>query len=207
MKLKALLLALTLFILGGHNAYAESFQEGVHYEVISESSDADDKGVTEFFSFYCVHCYRFEVIADLLDKEFGDSFSKVHMPSVAPGPDAGIEMTKAFVLAKKLGVEDKISSALFSYNFDKKMMLTTREDIRSVFILNGVTGDQYDSGIDSFSIKATMNQWERQTDKYKVRATPTFIVNGKYKMDPMSLKESEDFAQSFVALTKYLLNK
>lgn len=87
------------------------------------------------------------------------------------------------------------------------MMLTTREDIRSVFILNGITGDQYDSGIDSFSIKATMNQWERQTDKYQVRATPTFIVNGKYKMDPMSLKESEDFAQSFVALTRYLLNK
>lgn len=207
MKIFKLLIAFVLFSLSLNVAHSKGFEEGVHYDVISESNDAKEEGVVEFFSFYCVHCYRFEPIAESLQSEFGDLFSKVHVPSVGPGYEAGVEMTKAFILSKKLGVSTEISDAIFTYNFEDKNILRNRKDIRNVFILNGITGDQYDDGISSFSIKATMNHWERMIDKYNVRATPTFIVNGKYKINPTSLRDSDDFTKDMLNLTKYLLNK
>ncbi|HAE90425.1 MAG TPA: disulfide isomerase, partial [Idiomarina sp.] len=51
---------------------------------------------------------------------------------------------KAFVVAKKIGIEEKIIPAVFDYNFAQRNMLTSEDDIRNVFILNGVSGEEFD---------------------------------------------------------------
>lgn len=204
--LKALLVAVIFLTFGVQELQAEPFEEGVHYEVISDSRESE-RGIAEFFSFYCIHCYRFEVIADLLEEEYGEEFTKIHISSAGPNAEVAKEMTKAYILAEKLNLSKEIGSSIFSYNFDKKMMLRSREDIKNVFALYDISGEQYENDIDSFSVKATMNHWQRLHQKYGVRATPTFIVNGKYKLNPISLKDSKNFSRSFLELTDYLINK
>ena len=48
---------------------------------------------------------------------------------------------------------------------------------------------------------------DRRATNLGVNATPTFIVNGKYKMLPQGFRDSDDFAGDFTDLAGYLLEK
>ena len=63
---KAALLALALPVV----AIANQFEEGVHYEVIADEATADPE-IKEFFSFYCVHCFRFGSAGTEVDGQGG----------------------------------------------------------------------------------------------------------------------------------------
>lgn len=187
-------------------AQAQEFEEGVHYEVISDEATSQPE-ILEFFSFYCVHCYRFEPIASTIKSQHPKAFKKAHMSSMSPKGDVGEVMTKAFVVAQKLNKESEITDAIFEYNFEKQNMLTSKQDIRNVFIVNGISGDEFDKAIGSFSVRAAAARMDRRAINLKVNATPTFIVNGQYKMLPQGFRDSDNFADDFAQLASYLLEK
>lgn len=194
-----------LFLLVGV-AEAQEFEEGVHYEVVADEATSEPE-IVEFFSFYCVHCYRFEPIAKSLKQAHPEAFEKAHVSFISPREDVGQTMTKAFAAAQKLDIEDKIADAIFDYNFKKNSMLTTKQDIRNVFIVNGVAGEEFDKALASFAVRAAASNMDRRASNLGVNATPTFIVNGKYKMLPQGFRDSEDFVADFTALAGYLLEK
>jgi len=175
-------------------AASQTFKEGVHYDVIDGVDQANDDGLVEFYSLYCSYCYRYEPIADAMKTAFADQFSKVHVASV-------------YILAQKRDIAEKINRVMFDYNFKKGHLLREPEDIRNVFIVNGIDGQTFDKGIASFAVTARFNQWQRLIDKLGVRATPTFVVNGKYRINPTSLRDSDDLTASLINLAGYLLEK
>lgn len=193
-----------LFVVGV--AQAQDFEEDVHYEVIADEATGKPE-ITEFFSFYCVHCYRFEPIAKEIKTQYPKAFKKVHVSTMGPAEGVGETMTQAFVVAQKMGKEDVLSKAVFDYNFVKQNMLTSRDDIRNVFIVNGVSGDEFDKAMASFGVRAAAAKMNREVQEFRVNATPTFIVNGKYKMLPQGFRDSDDFAGDFTDLAGYLLEK
>lgn len=198
-----LLSAVFLFI---GTAEAQQFEEGVHYEVVADEATSEPE-IVEFFSFYCVHCYRFEPIAKSLKEAHPEAFEKAHVSFISPRGDVGETMTKAFAAAQKLDIEDKIADAIFDYNFNKNSMLTSKQDIRNVFIVNGVAGEEFDKALASFAVRAAASNMDRRASNLGVNATPTFIVNGKYKMLPQGFRDSEDFVADFTALAGYLMEK
>ncbi|EKE79405.1 thiol:disulfide interchange protein DsbA/DsbL [Idiomarina xiamenensis] len=198
----ALLASVTLPLLVT-TAQAQQFEEGVHYEVIADEGTAKPE-INEFFSFYCVHCFRFEPIAKAMKERFPDAFTKTH---INPGQGVIQTMAQAYAYAKKLGKDEEIGAAVFDYNFVKRNMLETEEDIRNVFILHDVSGEDFDKAMSSFSIRAAANKMQQLGQKYDITATPTFVVNGKYKMKVEGFRESENFAEDWIALADYLLNK
>lgn len=187
-------------------AQAQNFEEGVHYEVIADEATSQPE-ITEFFSFYCVHCYRFEPIAKKMKSEYPDAFQKAHVSFINPRGNVGETMTQAFVVAQKLNKEEEIAAAVFNYNFDKNSMLTSKEDIRNVFIVNDVTGDEFDKAMASFTVRAAASKMDRRASNLGVNATPSFIVNGKYKMLPQGFRDSDNFLEDFSDLAGYLLEK
>ena len=86
-------------------------------------------------------------------------------------------------------------------------MLTSKEDIRNVFIVNGVSGEEFDKAMKSFTVRTAAARMDRRATNLGVNATPTFIVNGKYKMLPQGFRDSDDFAGDFTDLAGYLLEK
>lgn len=64
-KLTALLVGALLLPLA---AFAAQFEEGKHYEVISEQATAKPE-VKEYFSFYCPACFGFEPKVQALAKQ------------------------------------------------------------------------------------------------------------------------------------------
>ena len=198
------ILSAAVFFVG--SAQAQQFEEGVHYETVADEATSKPE-IVEFFSFYCVHCYRFEPIAKSIKQAHPDAFEKAHVSFISPRGDVGETMTKAFAAAQKLGIEDKISDAVFDYNFNKNSMLTSKQDIRNVFIVNDVAGDEFDKAIASFAVRAAASKMDRRASNLGVNATPTFIVNGRYKMLPQGFRDSDDFTADFTALASYLIEK
>lgn len=187
-------------------AQAQKFEEGVHYEVIADEPSSDKK-IEEFFSFYCVHCFRFEPIAQSMKQAYPEAFTKSHVSFISPD-GAGETMTQAFAAAQKLDIEAKMIEAIFNYNFVEQNMLTSKQDIRNAFIVNGgVAGEKFDKAMSSFAVRAAASQMDRRASKMNVNATPTFIVNDQYKMLPQGFRDSDDFAADFTELAGFLLEK
>lgn len=175
---------------------AQDLKEGVHYEVISNQSTTSSKPeIKEFFSFYCPHCFTFEPLADRLkegQKEGNYKFVKSHVDFLrAAGPDIQFMLTKAQAMADMLQVP-AVSKAIFNLIHNKRGVFTKEQDIKALFVANGVDGEKFDKTFNSFPVVAAANKMKQDQEKYsKMRAltgVPTFIVNGKYKLIPSGFK-------------------
>ena len=177
---------------------AEKWQEGTHYEEIDKPL-SDSPQVVEFFSYWCPHCYRTEpFVAELkksLDK--GVKFEKVHvnfMPYASK--EVQDEVTTGMLIAKALKQEDKLSGAIFNYIHKQRATITGMKDIRNIFIINGVDSAKFDKMAKSFGVRSMLGKNNKVVEDYRseVRSVPTFIVNGKYKVQfGRDMTQSERF--------------
>ena len=199
---KALLMAAAL-LLAPMAVFAADYQEGVHYTVINDGPATAKPEITEFFSFYCPHCYNFAktVVPKIIaDKPDGVAFNQAHVDFI--GKEMGVEMSRAFAVAHQLNVDDKIDNALFSAIHDKKQNFTNRDDIRALFIANGVDGKTFDAAAESFMVKAQMAKMKRDTENAKLTGVPALVVNGKYRVETGSIKSYDELLDIAFFLAK-----
>ncbi|MGI1946104.1 thiol:disulfide interchange protein DsbA/DsbL [Shewanella glacialipiscicola] len=199
---KALLMAAAL-LLAPMAVVAADYQEGVHYTVINDGPATAKPEITEFFSFYCPHCYNFAktVVPKIIaDKPEGVAFNQAHVDFI--GKEMGVEMSRAFAVAHQLNVDDKIDNALFSAIHDKKQNFTNRDDIRALFIANGVDGKTFDAAAESFMVKAQMAKMKRDTENAKLTGVPALVVNGKYRVETGSIKSYDELLDIAFFLAK-----
>jgi protein dithiol oxidoreductase (disulfide-forming) len=198
---KALLMAAAL-LLAPMTALAAQYQEGVHYTVINEGPASAKPEITEFFSFYCPHCYNFsKTVIPMLEKRLPDgvSFSQAHVDFI--NKDMGPEMSRAFAVARQLNVDKKIESALFAAIHDKKQHFTSRDDLRALFVANGVEGKDFDAASNSFMVNAQMSKMKRDTENAKLSSVPSLVVNGKYRVETGAIKSFDEMLDIAFYLT------
>ncbi|MCH1931432.1 thiol:disulfide interchange protein DsbA/DsbL [Shewanella acanthi] len=197
---KALLMAAAL-LLAPLTLSAAEYKEGVHYTVINDGPATAKPEITEFFSFYCPHCYNFSktIVPKILAEKPADvAFNQTHVDFI--GKEMGVEMSRAFAVAHQLNVDDKVDAALFAAIHDKKQHFTSRDDIRALFIANGVDGKTFDAAADSFMVKAQMAKMKRDTENAKISGVPSLVVNGKYRIENGSIKSYDEL----LAIAYYL---
>lgn len=189
---KALLMAAAL-LLAPFAVSAAEYKEGVHYTVINDGPATAKPEITEFFSFYCPHCYNFSktVVPKILaEKPAGVEFNQAHVDFI--GKEMGVEMSRAFAVAHQLNVDEKIDAALFAAIHDKKQHFTSRDDVRALFVANGVDGKAFDAAADSFMVKAQMAKMKRDTENAKLSGVPALVVNGKYRVETGAIKSYDE---------------
>jgi thiol:disulfide interchange protein DsbA len=184
------------------------FKLGEHYvEVKGEQTSTPQ--VTEFFSFYCPHCYNSESfmhkVRDLLPEP--TQFTKIHVDNM-PGRNTDVEhlLTKALVTAKLLNVEDKMVQSIFNYIHKSKADFSTQKDIKNLFLLNGVNSEKFDKTFGSFKVNMEANTMRKKTEalrKQGFSSVPTLIINGKYKPNTKGLKSMDEYFE----IVKFLLVK
>jgi protein dithiol oxidoreductase (disulfide-forming) len=162
--------------------------------------------VIEFFSFYCPHCYAFEMeyhipkqVAEGLPQ--GTEFKQYHVNFLGRQSE---NLTRAWALAMALGAESKVKAPLFEAAQQDK--LSSMDDIRKIFIDNGVTAEQFDNNINSFAVNGLVNKQVNAAEQFQVRGVPDFYVNGKYRVNPEGLNY-DDFVKDYVETVKGLLQK
>ncbi|WP_299003992.1 thiol:disulfide interchange protein DsbA/DsbL [uncultured Shewanella sp.] len=184
------------------------YKEGVHYTVINQGPATSKPEITEFFSFYCPHCYTFQKTeVPKIKKRLpaGVTFKQVQVDFLGGkgkgGVNMGDVMARAFAVAQLLKVEDKIEPAIFSAIHDKRQRFTSLDDVRALFVANGVDGAEFDAAANSFMVNAQMAQMVRETKDAGINGVPTLIVNGKYRVETGAIKSYDDMLNIAFYLT------
>ncbi|VTU08392.1 DSBA oxidoreductase [Actinobacillus porcinus] len=189
----------------GFQAQAAELKDGEQYITLNQARAAQPE-VIEFFSFYCPHCYSFEMQYKIPSKvkaqlPQGTTFKQYHVDFLGP---QGKNLTRAWALAMTLGVEDKVKTALFDgaqANAFKSM-----DDIRQKFIDNGVTAEQFDGTINSFAVTTLVKTQQNLVKQFQVNGVPDFYVNNKFRVNPEGLSR-DDFVGDYVKTVIELLKK
>jgi thiol:disulfide interchange protein DsbA len=186
---------------------APQFVEGKHYEVVGKQKSSRPI-VTEMFSFYCPACYGFEPIAKGIEKSLpqGVKFNKNHVNTMRQATPATQDMlTRALVVGKKLKLGHKMIDAIFNHIHKDRKSFGDQDDVKALFVANGISGDRFDNAMKSFTVKAMAKKMKKYQDDLIRRKAysgiPAVIVNEKYKVVRKELRNQEDYNN----LVKFLL--
>ncbi|MBN6070180.1 DsbA family protein [Aggregatibacter actinomycetemcomitans] len=187
---------------------AQDLTEGKQYTVVEGQQHTAQPEVIEFFSFYCPHCYSFEAqyqipqkVAEALPE--GTSFKQYHVDFLGLQSE---NLTRAWALAMAIKAEDKVRMPLFKAA--QTNTLKSMDDIRQIFIDNGISAEQFDGGINSFAVSGLVAKQQNLVEKYQLRGVPDFYVNGKYRVNTEGLaRDEKGFVAEYVETVKGLLQK
>src|SRR5690554_5257909 len=135
---------------------AQEFKEDVHYEVIAEQSAAKPE-IKEFFSFYCIHCYRFEPVAAAMKEAYPKAFDKSHIVS---HPTLEL-VARGFAAAKLFKKEEAISKAFYERIHVQEKQITTEEDLKAIFHVNGISADKFEKAMKHPLVEKQVNDMDR----------------------------------------------
>jgi thiol:disulfide interchange protein DsbA len=182
---KALVL---LALLLSSSAWAEGFQyeEGTHYarlDVPLKSGNRNAVEVTEYFSYGCPHCYRFEPLVQQWKNDLPPDVEFNRTPAI--WNVTGYELyARTYYTTHALGVLDKVHYPLFQ---------AIHGEGRSLLDLKSMTMFMAELGVDpevfvktfteSFGVKAMYQQAAARQQIYQSNGVPAVIVNGKYRVE------------------------
>ncbi|MCL1077756.1 thiol:disulfide interchange protein DsbA/DsbL [Parashewanella spongiae] len=200
---KILFMAAALFLVPMLSQAAQ-YKEGVHYTVIHDGAETAKPEIKEYFSFLCGHCFNFyQTVLPKLKKGLpeGVTFKQSHVDFL--GGKVGVELTKAFAVAYQLNISAKMEKAFFNAIHVQRKRLVSADDIRQVFISNGVDAKKYDAAASSFMVNAQAKKMGQDARKAKVTGVPDLVVNGKYRIEKGAIKSWDDY----LAIAFYLAKK
>ena len=207
--MKALTKSLTALILLAGAAFASAqpalYVEGTHYNAIAEPvrvADPNKIEVTEVFWYGCPHCYAFEPLLESWVEKLPSDVAFVR----SPGMWNELMKTHAqiFYVSKELGVLDKMHSITFDNFHVKNNYLQTPEEIRAMYVAEGIAAADFDKAWASFQVNAAVRQADSRMRAYGVRGVPNLIVNGKYLI---STGESVPTQADMLKIADFLIAK
>ena len=164
-------------------AFAEMYEEGVHYERIvpaQPTSTVDKVEVLEIFWYGCPHCFRFEPHVERWLRKKPENAQFVRLPGVfRPSWEVG---ARAFYTAQLLGVFDKLHKPIFNAMHLQKRNLGTEDAMRDFFAEQGVDKKDFIKTYNSFAVGTRLRRAKTMTGRYGIDGVPAVIVAGKYRI-------------------------
>jgi thiol:disulfide interchange protein DsbA len=146
--------------------------------------------VVEVFAYSCNHCFNFETYLDQFEKSKADYIDFKKMPVVFN--DAYKTHARIYYTAESLGNLDVMHKKVFkAMHLDRKSLIDENE-IYQLFAEQGISKQQFLSRFRSFTVESKVNRAQRLTSKYKIRSTPTIVINGKYTANGPAVRTFED---------------
>ena len=170
------------------------FQNNKHYRTLSTadnmSAEQQRVEVVEVFAYSCNHCFNFETYLDQFEKSKADYIDFKKMPVVFN--DAYKTHARIYYTAESLGNLDVMHRKIFKAMHLDRKSLTDENEIYQLFAEQGISKQQFLSRFRSFTVESKVNRAQRLTSKYKIRSTPTMVINGKYTANGPAVKTFED---------------
>lgn len=175
------LMVLVLPLLMATAACAQQYTDGKEYlslKTPQPTSTGDRIEVVELFWYGCPHCYRLDPLLETWTKTLPEDVEFIRMPAVL-GPSWEL-YGKAFYTAELLGVADKVHPALLEAIHKDKKKLSNVNDLKELFVAQGVSAEDFDNTFNSFAVNVKLNHAKQMTKRYAITGVPTIIINGKY---------------------------
>jgi protein dithiol oxidoreductase (disulfide-forming) len=167
---------------------AGEFLAGLHYEYVPAqqpvptSTGPDSIEVCEFFMFTCIHCFRLEPLLLQWAAAQSDDVALVRVPALFN--ETARLHARAFYTAQALGRLNSIIEPMFDEIHERGNGLTSIEQLRALFVRQGVAAAEFDSAFGSSEVEEDLRHAEELNRLYRIDSTPTLTVNGKYITGP-----------------------
>lgn len=195
--------------------------EGKNYFLIDPPQPTAHPGeieVTEVFSYVCPACNAFHGTVDRIASNLPAGAVMNYVPA-SFRPDENWPMyQRAFYAAQALGLVDKTHDAMFdatwksgelaTYNLQTGMpkprsAWPTLDDAAKFYAKYGASTQEFLAVADSFAVNTKMKRADDLVKAYGVDATPTIVINGKYRF---TVASAGGYPQAF-ELTQWLVSK
>ncbi|CAN5291732.1 hypothetical protein BH11PSE14_BH11PSE14_18950 [soil metagenome] len=159
---------------------------GVDFEVLETPqpmwSQQPKIEIAEVFSYRCIHCAEFQPHVNAWRKTQPADTRWEYVPGVFGG--AWDDFARAFFAAQVLGIRESTHDKVFHGVFvDQYVKTGTPDEIATMYARWGVDKAQFLGTMQSFGVTAKLNQAKQFALRTGVSATPTLIINGKYRVN------------------------
>lgn len=189
-------------------AFAADFKAGEHYQVLETQASSSDK-VTEFFSFYCPHCYKLEPVVGALKSSLPDGvpLEKSHVNFLRIDKAAQNRLTTAYLVAEQEGKGEQVAAAIFDSIHRLREPLQTQEAVEKLLTSQGISAERFAMLASSMPVltgeKDAVESQDAFTKIGALTGVPTIIVNDKYKVLVHTMKSQQELNE----LVNHLLEK
>ncbi|MCL9773824.1 DsbA family protein [Vibrio methylphosphonaticus] len=168
---------------------ASPYQAGLHYLTLSQQPTIEPQ-VMLFHSPFCGPC---AVVHDPLVQIADKHNAELREIVVGMGP-LGRDVQEAFIVAKEQGLENRFMGALIRrIHFRKNQAPEYRQDLVSVLKKCGVNQDKFIEQCQSISVQ--VEDFNRLVQRYRIRSTPTIIINGNKQVVLHQLNSFDELEQ------------
>jgi thiol:disulfide interchange protein DsbA len=172
------LFGLLLGVLATGNAAAEAWATLPQAQPTRNPAKVE---VIEFFWYGCPHCYAAEPrVAAWLKKQPAD-VEFVRVPAIFNARWA--VLGRAYYAMQQLKLGDKAHQALFDAIHRDHKNLSDETSLAEFFATQGVPADKFRAAFNDFDVDSKVRRANQLTGRYGLEGVPTFIVNGKYRID------------------------
>jgi serine protease len=213
--------AMAMALLGAAPAAhcAARWVAGVNYFLITPAQPtglaAGKIEVTEIFSYACPGCNRFYPVAERLQASLPANAVMDYLPAAFRPDEDWPVFQRAYLAAKELGIDKRTHDALFDAIwksgelavFDPatqraKRPAPTLTDLAKFYAkAAGVKPESFLATATSFAVDVKIRQADELIRNYGISETPSIVVNGKYRLNPVSAGGYEET----IELVKWLV--
>ena len=219
-RLIAALLALAA-LLQPPAAPGATWSEGVQYVRLAPPQQttvpSGKAEVMEVFSYGCPACNSFQPVMEILRRSLPANAQMVYLPAAFNPSEDWPMFQRAFLTAQALGIAERTHQGMYDAvwktgelaivepggNHLKNPLPSINDAARFYGRVAGVDPQQFLAMAKSFGIDSKIRAADAQIVAMHVDATPTLIVNGKYRVVRDSLKSNDEL----IELVKYLIAK
>ena len=219
-RLVLAVLALAILLLPP-SAPAATWTEGTNYVRVTPPQQttvpAGKVEVMEVFSYACPACNVFQPVMEKLRGALPPNAQLTFLPAAFNPQEDWPMFQRAYLTAQALGIAERTHQAMFDAVWKSGELGITTSDgkrlkdplpsiadaARFYARVAGVDPQQFLAMANSFGIDSKMRAADAQILAMHVDATPTLIVNGKYRVIRDELKSNDEL----IELVKYLVAK
>lgn len=158
--------------------------EGVHYVKLPVPVETRDPGrieVVEVFNYACAACYRLEPILETWLATQEDDVDFHRLPLVSARSPALVTYAQAYFTAETLDLLPSVHMEMFKAIHDHGLDMSRPAYVRRLVTrAGGVSEEKFQSVFDSFGVRTRVRQADGQGRMYRIMATPSMVVNGRY---------------------------
>jgi thiol:disulfide interchange protein DsbA len=173
-------------------ALAADPAEGQDFQRINPAvptSDASKIVVTQFFSYQCPHCYKFEKSYTAWSAGLPKDV-KSERAAVAIGHATWAAPAQAYYALAAIKAVPAIDDAFFSAVHRERRKLVDEASIAAWVAGQGVDRAAFEKAYRSFSVQLQTKRADDQSRKVRLPSVPSLVIDGKYLV---AVKDDGDF--------------
>ncbi|MFC0251436.1 thiol:disulfide interchange protein DsbA/DsbL [Massilia consociata] len=166
-------------------------REGAGYQALPDPQPTDSGkkiDVTEFFAYYCPHCYTLEPkLADWVRKQGDDIvFRRVHVPRGA----AVAAQQRLFYALESLGLLDQYHDKVFRAMHVERLPLVQDEQVFDWASRAGIDRARFMEAYRSFGVQAKIRRAQAMMEGYRITHWPMVAIDGRFLTSPGMVAEA-----------------